>query len=88
MKNMEFSVKRIQNGVAEYEYLGDGQIERVREIVMRELRVGKTIEIYSGPTRYSTSYKGTLYLENNIVMWKAKGGKRYYVTSSGKIRRK
>ena len=84
----EFVAKYISMGVAEYEYLGDGQIDRVRKVLMRHVGFNTAIEIYSGPTRYSTTYRGTLYLENGLIMWKAKGGKKYYVTTSGKIVKK
>ena len=83
----EFVVKRIYMGVAETEYLGDGQMNRVRMIVMRNLIPGMEIEIYSGPTRYTTRYKGTLYLDNNSKVSFRKGKDVWGVNVNGSLKK-
>lgn len=83
----EFVLKRIYKGIAETEYIGDGQINRVRMIISRELVPGGEIEIYGGRTRYNTSYRGTLYIDGKGRLSFKKGRNVWLVNQNGSLKK-
>lgn len=65
-----YLVKRIREGVADTEFLGEGSIQLVRKIEVRSLTPYTKIEVYAG-TRYNQRYKGTISLEKGVPVWES-----------------
>ncbi len=88
-----YLVVRKIGGISEKELLGEGNIDLVRKIEVRDnLLPHMTIEVWGG-SRFRQSYKGTIsYGRNGLPIWESskKSGWTYitekrYIKPSGKL---
>ena len=66
-----YLVKRIRGGVADKEFLGEGNIQLVRKIEVRShLDPYTKIEVYA-ESRFTQIYKGTISMEKGRPVWES-----------------